>query len=123
MIPRHELPDDATAWTDVEVSFPRLANDSPLSCPDTDDDIFDYVQSESADTEAAERERLRFVRTARVADADFWLWEYTESDGELCYVTFQRHPDGSSMLGLASSNGLSHEQYLLAEYYDEVYWS
>ena len=105
------------------MSFPRLANDSPRSCPDTEDEIFDYVQTESADTDAAERERLRFVRTARVADADFWLWEYTESDGELCYVTFQRHPDGSSMLGLASPNGLSHEQYLLAEYYDEVYWS
>ena len=123
MIPRDQLPDDAADWTDVEVSFPRLDEDSPQSCPDAEDEIFEYVQSESADTDAAERQRLRFVRTARVADADFWLWEYRESDGELCYVTFQRHPDGSSMLGLASPNGLSHAQYLLAEYYDEVYWS
>jgi hypothetical protein len=123
MISREDLPDDAAAWTGVAVTFERLSNDSAESCPRSEDDVFEYVRMESADTDAAERTRLRFVRTARVADAQYWMWEYSEADGDVCYVIFRRNPDGSTYLGLTEPNGLSHEQYLLADYYDEIYWS
>ena len=123
MIPREALPDDAADWSSIEVALPRLFDDSPGSCPVSPDDIFEYVQIESGDTDSAERARLVFIRTAEVSDARYWLWQYTESDGEKCFVTFRADPDGTTVLGLASPNGLSEEQYLLAEYYDEVYWS
>ena len=77
----------------------------------------------SGDLTAASRDRFRFIRTARISEADFWLWEYTEADGALEYVFLRQDRGGSNLHGLSSPNGLSHEQYLLAEYYDEVYWS
>jgi hypothetical protein len=57
-----------------------------------------------------------------VADAQYWLWSYTEADGEKVFVTCRVDPDSSTCVGLANPNGLSAEQFLLAEYYDEVYW-
>lgn len=78
---------------------------------------------ESGATDQANRERLAFLRTARVAEAQFWVWNYTEHDGEAVFVTYQLNSDGSSVLSLASPNGLSAEQFVLAQYYDEVYWS
>ena len=105
------------------VSFPRLTEDTAGSCPASADEVFSYIQMESGDTTSAQRERLQFVRTARVADAKCWLWEYSEEDGRLCYVVFRQNANGSSVLGLSEPNGLSHEQYLLADYYGEVYWS
>ena len=85
--------------------------------------MFLYVQLESADLDAAQRSRLRFIRTAQVAEANYWLWDYTEGDGEVCYVTLRQNPDGSNLLSLDWHNGLSHEQFLLAEYYNEVWGS
>ena len=64
-----------------------------------------------------------FVRTAQVGDARYWLWSYKESDGEAKFVTCRVASDGSIELALASANGLNAEQFLLAEYYDEVYWA
>ncbi len=123
MIPREQLPEDAADWTEVDVTFERLIPDTAESCPQSEDEIFDYVRMESADTESSSRSRLKFLRTAAVGDSRYWMWEYQESDGQRVYVLFQEDFDGSSILGLAEPNGLSQEQYLLADYYDEVYWS
>jgi|RhiMetdeSRZDD1v2_1073273.scaffolds.fasta_scaffold239025_2 hypothetical protein len=123
MIVREELPDDAAEWSSVRVTFDRLPLDTQESCPCTVADVFEYVQLESTDADHADRYRLAFVRTAQVVDARFWLWTYTESDGEQVFVTYQLKSDDSSVLGLASPNGLDAEQFMLAEYYDEVYWS
>jgi hypothetical protein len=87
------------------------------------DEIFAYIKMESADAERAERSRLSFIRTAQVGDARYWLWSYKELDGENAYVTCCVEPDGSMELALADANGLNAEQFLLAEYYDEVYWA
>ena len=123
MISREDLPDDAAEWSSVAVAFDRLASDDPNACPCSVDEIFEYVQMESGDIDQADRDRLLFCRTAQVANARFWLWTYSEHDGERVFVTCRCDPDGSSTLGLASPNGLSPEQFMLAEYYDEVYWS
>src|SRR5690349_10652933 len=101
MIPRRNLPDDAANWTNVSVTLPHLEKDSTDSCPASEDRIFAYVRLESADTDLSERTRLRFVRTARVADVAYWLWEYIEADGQLCYVVFRQNGDGSTVLGLS----------------------
>lgn len=123
MIPRDQLPDDASDWADVSVSFPRLAQDIAESNPYSEDEVFAYVQMESAGMDSAQRQELRFIRTALVAEAKYWIWEYRESDGELYYVALRLDPDGSTILGLSATLGLSHEQYLLADYYGEIYWS
>jgi hypothetical protein len=122
MIPRADLPEDASEWQSVRVDFERLSEDSPASCPRSEDNVFEYVQTESGDSAAADRFRLLFIRTAAVAEAKYWMWSYCEDDGRLIYVVFRSNPDGSGILGLSEPNGLSPEQYLLADYYDEVYW-
>ncbi len=78
---------------------------------------------ESGDLDDADPARLVFVRTAQVGERRCWLWTYTESCGDVEYVLFQSGRRGTELLGLVGTNGLSPEQYLLAEYYDEVYWS
>ncbi len=123
MISREDLPEDAAEWSSVAVAFDRLALDDADACPCSVDEIFEYVQIESGDLDQADRDRLAFRRTAQVGNARFWLWTYSEQDGEEVFVTYRSDSDGSSTLGMASPNGLSAEQFMLAEYYDEVYWS
>lgn len=122
MIPRAELPEDASEWQSVRVDFKRLTADTPASCPTSEDEVFEYVQAESGDSAGADRARLQFIRTAEVAEAKYWMWGYREDDGQLIYVVLRSNPDGSGVLGLSEPNGLSPEQYLLADYYEEIYW-
>jgi hypothetical protein len=123
MIERDQLPEDAADWTGVVVDFPRLEDDNARSCPLNENDVFEFVRVESADLENADRGRFRFLRTARVREERFWLWEYLESDAVLTYVLVQADATGNTTLGLNEPNGHSPEQFILASYYDEVYWS
>jgi hypothetical protein len=122
VIDRDKLPDDAADWAKIPITLPRLDDDTADSCPASLAKLMDYVRMESGDTDNAEPERLNFVRTAKVAESSYWLWTYTDKDDELNYMVLREDPDGSITLGLSGPNGLSPEQYLLADYYDEVYW-
>ena len=97
IIPRDQLPYDAADWTDVSVSFPRLAQDTAESCPRPEDEIFEHVEIEAGDVGWSERQRLRFIRSALVAEAKYWLWEYREDTGELRYVALRLNPDRLSV--------------------------
>lgn len=122
MIRREDLPADAADWSDIDIRFDRLAVDCALSCPIGESEILEYVQSECAAPAAAHLSRLVFQRTAKVHGCCYWVWQYLELDSEKCFVTVCLRPDGSSTLGLAGPNGLSVEQFLLADYHDEIYW-
>jgi len=122
MIPRDQLPEDAEDWKDVNIHFSFLPKNAEESCPASREEIMEYVQMESGDTDDASEESLSFVRTALVEKNECWLWKYVESDGEIRYVTFWKMASEETILGLSSANGLSPEQFILAEYYDEVYW-
>lgn len=62
MIPRTDLPEDASEWRSVGVHF-----EPPLSCPTSEDDVFEYVKAESGDSAAADRGRLQFVTRSGLA--------------------------------------------------------
>jgi|GEM_PF-1792946 len=121
MIPRNELPDDAADWRNIDVEFPTLEPNTAESCPNYPDEVMSYVNMESGDVGQANIERLAFVRTALVGRAKYWLWIYTEEDGATDCVVYSK--GGPAILSLAAPSGLSAEQYLLAEYYSEVYWA
>ena len=124
MIPsRSELPEDAADWGSVNIDFPRLSPDSAETCPLPLDQVVDYVKMESGDTDSASGDRLSFIRTALVDSEKYWLWKYVENDGAECLVFVRQGGEGRLMTSLTNSNGLSPEQYLLADYFDEVYWS
>ena len=122
-IDRDKLPTDAADWHDVSVELPRLRDNSAGSCPQKEQDIFEYVRTESADLEKSDRKRFRFLRTARVKTQRFWLWEYVERDGVRNFVLIQADPKRNTRLSINEANRLSPEQFILAAYYDEVYWS
>jgi hypothetical protein len=122
MIPRDSLPEDAADWRGIAVTLPPLANGLESSCP-REPDVFEYIQMESGDYDQADRSRLRFERTAQGGDARYWLWTYRESDGQVCFITCRADSDGATCLSLAEPNGLNQEQFLLADYYGEIYWS
>ena len=124
MIPlRNELPEDAADWVKLDVKLPYLSCDAPESCPIPTAQVFDYVIKESADTSGSSRDRMIFARTALVENNRYWLWRYVESDGMECFVVVRVNRDGHVKIGLSGSNGLSPEQYLLADHFDEIYWS
>lgn len=68
-------------------------------------------------------DHLKFIRTAQVEASQYWLWSYTKSDGEACYVFIRQRIDGETLLSITNTGNLTPEQYLLADYYDLVYWS
>ena len=107
----------------MAISFGRLQDDTPDRCPVSEEEVFEYVRMESADSDESDKSRLEFLRTAVVTNVKYWVWKYTEIDGLAQFVTVKAAPDDSSRLSLAEPNGLSLEQFLLADYYDEVYWS
>jgi hypothetical protein len=123
LIDRDRLPEDAADWNDVIIEFPRLRNNSAESCPRKEREIFEYVCTESADLEKSDRKRFRFLRTARIKAQRCWLWEYVERDGVRNYVLIQADAKRNIRLSINEANGLSPEQFILAAYYDEVYWS
>ncbi|MDP1658719.1 MAG: hypothetical protein Q8L73_05135 [Methylotenera sp.] len=124
MIPlRSELPEDAADWGSVNVDFPRLTPDSAETCPLSLDQVFDYIKIESGDIDSASRNSLSFIRTAIIDSEKYWLWKYVESDETECFVLVRQGYEGRLMTSLTNSNNLSAGQYLLADYFDEVYWS
>jgi hypothetical protein len=77
--------------------------------------ILRYLHDEAAPEEPTEAD-LRFLRTARVMNLEYWIWEYVESNGAQCYVTVSRSDDGRTTTGYDENyDHLTPEQYMLEE--------
>jgi len=129
MIAKEDLPDDPADWGTLVVSLPRLDPDTEDSCPCSRSDILDYLVRETAESDTDLKDRLRFVRTAQLGDKQCWLWSFVDSYGTASYVTYWHDPTDGDALGVAeahpnqdSQQSLSPEQFILAEFYDLVYW-
>jgi len=129
MLSRDELPEDPNDWAEITVELARLTPDTSASCPMPISELLDYIDMESAEPGTANESSLKFLRTADTGGTQCWLWAYTEPDGDLCYLTYRRLPNGTNIRGMASASPaykgefkLTPEQYLLAEHYDLVYW-
>ena len=108
-------PPDPNELPNLDVEFPRLEEDSAASSPVPMSEILRYLHAEAAPDEPTEAD-LQFLRTARVEDADYWIWRYVESDGAECYVTVSRGPNGQTMLGYEENyDRLTPEQFMLGE--------
>jgi hypothetical protein len=108
------LPDDPDELTARHFELPRLDPDSPESCPHPMSEIIEYLRMEAAPDEPTEAD-LEFLRTASVEGAEYWIWRFTESGDEQCYVTVSRR-DGQITVGYdVNYDGLTPEQFMLAE--------
>ncbi len=120
MLTRTQMPEDNAELAKVQVSFARLDPDSAAACPVPLEDLLAYLDLEVPDGDQLTAADLQFVRTARVAERDYWLWRFTQPgpDGEEAYATACLD-DGEVSLGYETDYyGLTPEQYLLGEYHD-----
>ena len=62
---------------------------------------------------------LKFVRTAKVNGSKYWLWAFIDSYGTDCFVAVQKNEAGQNILGYDESFGLTPEQWLVMDYYDD----
>ena len=113
MLTYDEMLDDNDDLRLVEVDFPRLEDDSAASCPIPMKEILEYLSVESGDVALKE---LSFIRTARVAEWQYWIWRF--DDGGECYVTAAIDADGNAEIGYDQNwHGLSPEQFILGTYH------
>jgi hypothetical protein len=118
MIALENTPDDIEEWAKLPVDFPFLSKNTVEECPISMEDIQNYLSLEDADFDSVEFRELTFLRTAKVAEQNYWIWKYNESDGTECYVTVSSDAEGSTVTGMDSNNfNLSPEQFMLATHY------
>jgi hypothetical protein len=89
--------------------------------------MLEYLDVEAPGGSQAGSERviqfeLHIIRTALVNDSKFWLWGFKDERGTDCYVAVQERPDGENFLGYDETFGLSPEQRMVLDYYDEEDW-
>ena len=113
-------PPDPEELPTLDVELPLLAGNSAASSPVPTTEILEYLAHEAAPEQPTESD-LQFLRTARVEDADYWIWRYDESTGAQCYVTVSRRPDGQTTLGYEENyDRLTPEQFMLGEYHGMI---
>lgn len=118
MLKYEDLPEDNADLAKISIDFPFLTVDSSGSCPITNDEILDYLSKESPDGDAIKSKSLRFLRTAKVEDRDYWIWSFVELDGTLSYVTVSRQGTNLNIGYSPDFYGLTPEQFILGDYYD-----
>jgi hypothetical protein len=125
--PRDQLPRSWKGLKKYSFDFPLLSPNDRSRCPRTESDILKYLDveapggSESGSENVIEFD-LHFVRTALVNDCNYWLWRF-KADGDLnCYVAVRETASGGSILGYEETLGLTPEQWIVMDYYDEEEW-
>ena len=91
MLTFDEMPDDNAQARGDRNRNPPPPPDSPSSTPVAIDDVLRYLGAEAPGGRRLTAEDLLFIRTAEVADRDFWIWSFNEPDGGApAYVTVFR---------------------------------
>jgi hypothetical protein len=113
------MPDDNASLADVEVVFPRLAEDLPTTCPVSLDDLVRHLSDEAPGGDSLTTRELVFLRTAQVEDMQYWVRRFKEPDGgEHAYATVAVAAHGSPTIGCeADYYGLTPEQFIVGDYH------
>jgi hypothetical protein len=118
MLRLEHMPDDNADLANVAVSFPTLP-DAAAEPPVSTQEILDYLALEVPDGDRLRAKDLVFLRTAQVAEMQYWLWRFTEPGGGEAYATVSRSPDGTVCVGFEGNDyGLAPEQFMLSDYHN-----
>ncbi len=120
MLPADEMPDDNVLLAGVAIDFPRLKPDTAVACPVSFAEVLAYLAREVPQGGALSERDLTFLRTARVADCDYWVWSFREPGalGAEAFATVCLSEGGDVCLGYeANTYDLSPEQFLLGDYH------
>ncbi len=112
------MPEDNSDLAQLEVFFPNLPDDSPLSCPVPIEDLLAYLADEVPGGERLAPVDLTFLRTADVDGTQYWVWRFDEPDGEAAYATVSVDPGGTETIGYEADHyGLTAEQFIVGDYH------
>jgi hypothetical protein len=118
MLQADEMPDNNAELASVQIEFPRLDMDTADGCPTEMKDVMDYLAIEVPGGHSLVASDLTFLRTAQVEDTRYWIWRFTEPDGNLAYATCSVGPDGAQTVGYDDDYyGLTPEQFILGDYH------
>ncbi len=90
-------------------------------------EILEYLNVEAPGGSQSGSERiiqfdLHFIRTAQVNRSKYWLWGFKDERNTDCYAAVQATPNGENVLGYDESFGLTPEQWLVLDYYQDEDW-
>jgi hypothetical protein len=125
--PRDQLPRSWKGLKGHSFEFPFLMPNDPSECPRRKSEIVEYLDVEAPGGSESGCSRviqfdLRFIRTALVNNTKYWLWGFKDERDSDCYVAVQQTPDGDIILGYDETFGLTPEQWMVMDYYDEEDW-
>ncbi len=125
MVPsREQLP---KAWKGLKrytFELPKLLLNVPWTCPRRKKEILEYLAVEARGGSQSGSENviefdLKFVRTAKVKGSKYWLWSFEDGDGVECFVAVHKDETGRNILGFEEALGLTPEQWLVMDYYED----
>jgi len=114
MLPRQEMPEYRADLASVHVEFPSLDAADTARHVEFMDELMQYLDVEADVFDPAD---LTFLRSAQVSEQKFWIWEFYDPMGEHCYATVSEGPRGGTSVSYDTSEGLTPEQFMLAEYH------
>jgi hypothetical protein len=119
MIPYQDMPENNREIAKLEVSFPNLESNTPASCPVQVSEILEYLNDEAPSDDSISEKDLKFIRTAQVAESEYWIWEFQDSEGTKYYVTVSRSPQGSTEISYDENfYSLTPKQFILGTYHN-----
>ncbi len=74
----------------------------------------EYLRNETRDGQFI-ADNLQYLRSAKIDETYYLIWEYIEADGRRCYTTFAHAPTGDVM-SYTDAGHLTPEQYIFADY-------
>jgi len=122
--PREQLPKSWKGLKNYTFDLPKLFPNVPWTCSRRKKEVLEYLDVEARGGSQAGSENvisfdLKFVRTAKINRSKFWLWSFKDGDGVDCFVSVQKNEAGQNILGFEEALGLTPEQWLVMEYYDD----
>lgn len=113
MLTYEQMPEDNEELAKIEIEFEHVPLDMVYKPEEIEPHMLEYLEIEGFVLD----NKLKFLRTAKVEDCIYWIWEFT-SDSEKTYATAQRDKDGEITIGFETDYyGLTPEQYILGDYH------
>ena len=114
MISYDEMPDDNEELKNIDIDFPHVSLTEISKPEEIEPQLLEYLELE----EYVPDGELKFIRTAKVENTVYWIWEF-ESAGEKIYATASQDENGNTSIGCDEDYyGLTPEQFILGDYHD-----
>ena len=107
---KKKLPQTRDELTRYSIELERLEPDDVSRCPVTMAEVLKYLHAEG---ESVDEDDLTFVRTARIDDAEYWLWRFGDGGSE-CFVTVSKIKKATT-IGYEEAVGLTPSQYVYGD--------